>query len=166
VKILDFGLARRLTLEGIDAKTTIAITEPGVVIGTIAYMSPEQARGIPASPTSDIFSLGCVVFEMLVGRRAFDRATAADTIAAIPTDAAPRVHVSDPQAPAELGQIVADCLEKQSADRWQSARDLAFNLRGLESRSVAVAVAGPPAAIDSLAVMPFINARAIRIPNI
>ena len=75
VKILDFGLARRLTLEDMDDKTAIAITEPGVVMGTMAYMSPEQARGIPASPTSDIFSLGCVVFEMLVGRRAFDRAT-------------------------------------------------------------------------------------------
>ena len=158
VKILDFGLARRLALEDMDDKTAIAITEPGVVMGTTAYMSPEQARGIPASATSDIFSLGCVVFEMLMGRRAFDRATAADTIAAILTEAAPRVHVSDPQAPAELGQIVAQCLEKQPDDRFQSARDLAFNLRGLGSRPVAVAVAGPPDAIDSLAVMPFVNA--------
>ena len=158
VKILDFGLARRLALEDMDDNTAIAITEPGVVMGTMAYMSPEQARGIPARPTSDIFSLGCVVFEMLMGRRAFDRATAAETIAAILTDAAPRVHVSDPQAPAELGQIVAHCLEKQPDDRFQSARDLAFNLRGLGSRPVAVAVAGPPDAIDSLAVMPFVNA--------
>ena len=68
------------------------------------------------------------------------------------------MHVSDPQAPAELGQIVAHCLEKQPDDRFQSARDLAFNLRGLESRPVAVAVAGSPDAIDSLAVMPFVNA--------
>ena len=104
VKILDFGLARRLARDDMDDKTAIAITEPGVVMGTMAYMSPEQARGIPANPTSDIFSLGCVVFEMLMGRRAFDRATAADTVAAILTDAAPPVHVPDPQAPAELGQ--------------------------------------------------------------
>jgi serine/threonine protein kinase/tetratricopeptide (TPR) repeat protein len=158
VKILDFGLARRLTLEDMDAQTAIAITAPGVVMGTMAYISPEQARGIPTSPTSDIFSLGCVVFEMLMGRRPFDRATAADTMAAILTDAAPHVHVSDPQAPAELGRIVAHCLEKQPADRCQSARDLAFNLRGLESRPVAVSGGGSPDAIDSLAVMPFINA--------
>ena len=158
VKILDFGLARRLALEDMDDATAIAITEPGVVMGTTAYMSPEQARGIPANPTSDIFSLGCVVFEMLMGRRAFDRATAADTIAAILTEAAPRVHVPDPQAPVELGQIVAHCLEKLPDDRFQSARDLAFNLRGLGSHPVAAVVAGAPDAIDSLAVMPFVNA--------
>ena len=158
VKILDFGLARRLTLEDMDDHTAIAITQPGVVMGTMAYMSPEQARGMPAGPTSDIFSLGCVIFEMLVGRRAFDRATAADTIAAILSDAAPRVQVSDPEAPAALGQIVAQCLEKQPADRCQSARDLVLTLRAVESRPAAVAVAGPPDAIDSLAVLPFINA--------
>ena len=158
VKLLDFGLARRLTLEDMGDNTALTITEPGVVMGTMAYMSPEQARGIPASPTSDIFSLGCVLFEMLVGRRAFDRATAADTIAAILMDAAPRVHVPDPQAPAELPRIVAQCLEKQPADRCQSARDLVSSLRSLDSRPVAVAVAEPPGAIDSLAVMPFINA--------
>jgi serine/threonine protein kinase len=153
VKLLDFGLARRAALEDIDAAVTI--TGPGVIVGTIAYLSPEQVRGIPATPASDIFSLGCVIFEMLVGRQAFDRATAAETIVAILTDAAPRVHV--PEAPAELGQIVAHCLEKQPDDRFQSARDLAFNLRGLGSRPVAVTAAEPPETIDSLAVIPFVN---------
>ena len=158
VKILDFGLARRLTLEDMDENTALAITAPGVVMGTMAYMSPEQARGISASPTSDIFSLGCVIVEMLVGRPAFNRATAADTIAAILMEAPPPVHVPDPHAPADLEQIVTQCLEKQPADRWQSARELAFKLRGLESRPVAAAAIGPPDAIDSLAVLPFINA--------
>jgi serine/threonine protein kinase/tetratricopeptide (TPR) repeat protein len=158
VKILDFGLALRLPLEDRDDNTGTMITIPGVVMGTMAYMSPEQARGIPARPTSDIFSLGCVVFEMLLGRPAFNRATAAETIVAILTDVAPRVHISDPQVPAELGQIVAHCLEKQPDDRFQSARDLAFNLRRLGPRPVPITVDLPADAIESLAVLPFVNA--------
>jgi len=158
VKILDFGLARRLPIENSDDEIAVTITTPGVVMGTMAYMSPEQARGLPASPTSDVFSLGCVLFEMLVGWRAFDRPTTADTMAAILMDSAPPVHVPDPEAPAELARIVAQCLEKQLTDRCQSAGALASSLRSLDLRPVAVAVAGPPGVIDSLAVMPFVNA--------
>jgi pentatricopeptide repeat protein len=154
VKILDFGLARWTPARDSAESSAQTITEPGMVLGTFAYMSPEQARGLPVGPPSDIFSLGCVLFEMLAGRAAFARPTSAETIAALLHEE-PRVASSSRQIPAALDRVVAHCLEKRPQDRFQSARDLAFSLRALTEP------AGERAdseAIDSLAVLPFVNA--------
>jgi TolB-like protein/Flp pilus assembly protein TadD len=139
VKILDFGLARTaevLSPEGeTAAPTTPAPTEPGTVMGTVGYMAPEQVRGFSADARSDIFAFGCVLYEMVSGRRAFAAATAAETMAAILRDTPARV----PQARIVPGldRILARCLEKSSDERFQSARDLAFALREMSGTSAA-----------------------------
>ena len=93
IKILDFGLAHPLPVAaaGVDDDTAGVITQPGVVMGTVAYMSPEQARGGGADPRSDLFSLGCVLYETLTGERPFDRLNTADTLAAVLREEAPRL---------------------------------------------------------------------------
>jgi len=133
VKILDFGVAKlgRTDEERIGSEVqTLSATSPGTVLGTVGYMSPEQARGLPADHRSDLFSLGAVLFEMLTGERAFKGATPADTLSAIlredPTEALPAAQ----DLPAGLRRLVRRCLEKSPEDRFQSARDLAFALEG------------------------------------
>jgi TolB-like protein len=111
-----------------------------MVLGTVGYMSPEQVRGQPADHRSDIFSLGAVLYEMLSGRRAFLRDTAAETMTAILKDHPPSLAESGRTVPPDLDRIVRHCLEKNPDQRFQSARDLAFDLR---------AVAGLPAAISA-----------------
>jgi tetratricopeptide (TPR) repeat protein len=106
-------------------------TDPGIVMGTAGYMSPEQVRGLPVDHRSDIFSLGCVLYEMVTGRRAFARATAADTMAAILTEEPPDPSSIEKVVPAPLSRAIAHCLEKQPEERFQSARDLAFELRAI-----------------------------------
>jgi serine/threonine protein kinase/tetratricopeptide (TPR) repeat protein len=128
VKILDFGLAK----QSVDARTepdvlTVADTTPGIIVGTVPYLSPEQVRAEPASAQSDIFALGAVLFEMLCARPAFAAPSAAETISAIlthdPLSAVPRDF-----APAALVAIVRHCLEKQPRQRFRSAHDVAFAL--------------------------------------
>jgi serine/threonine protein kinase/tetratricopeptide (TPR) repeat protein len=165
VKILDFGLARWMPPPGSSSSGgmgDLTVTQPGVVMGTAAYMSPEQARGGSTGVSSDIFSLGCVIYEMLAGRGAFARPTFAETIAAILTGDPPplagsNLAGSSRQIPPGLERIVAHCLEKNPQQRFQSARDLAFNLRTLETRPAAPAVLEERDTIDSLAVLPFVN---------
>jgi TolB-like protein/Flp pilus assembly protein TadD len=133
-KILDFGLARVGTPRpdpGGAATLSLGTdgTTPGAVLGTVGYMAPEQVRGEPADARSDIFSLGCVFFEMLTGRRAFKRDTAAETMTAILKDPAPEVALSSTDISSELDRVVGRCLEKSPAERFQSASDLAFSLR-------------------------------------
>ena len=141
VKILDFGLARYSGNTQIEG--TLTITQPGIVMGTVGYMSPEQVTGSPADHRSDIFSLGIMLFEMLTGRTAFDRATSVETMSAILRE--------DPlELPAHivpaLRQIVAHCLEKEPAARFQSAQDLAFQLRAaVAPASVVTTTPLPPA---------------------
>ena len=133
VKILDFGLARQAAPFGSGDETsspTLAHhTEPGTVMGTVGYMSPEQVRGEAADHRSDIFSLGCVLYEMLTGRRAFQKPTGAETMTAI-LQADPLELSSSPGAdlPPALERILRHSLEKSPAERFQSARDLAFDL--------------------------------------
>jgi Tol biopolymer transport system component len=132
VKILDFGLAK-LTSPGDLSKSLVDATGTvQAVLGTIGYMAPEQARGQPTDHRADIFSLGCVLFEMLQGQRAFIRDTPADTFSAILTDPPPEMTSSpDQPLPPALHDIVRRCLEKDPASRFQSSSDLAFALKSL-----------------------------------
>jgi len=139
VKILEFGLARDVEAAAPDethSPTVSRYTDPGAVMGTAGYMSPEQVRGEPADQRSDLFSLGCVLYEMVSGRRAFARDTAAETMTAILREEPPEVSGSDVLLPPELEQTVRRCLEKRPEARFQSASDLAYNLRTISSASV------------------------------
>jgi Tol biopolymer transport system component len=136
VKILDFGLAK-LTEPGASpaAQTNLPTvapgTEPGVVLGTLGYMSPEQVRGRAADARSDIFSFGAILYEMLSGRRAFYGDTAADTMSAILTRDPPDLSETNRKLPEGLERLVDHCLEKAPEGRFQSARDIAFDLEAL-----------------------------------
>jgi hypothetical protein len=141
VKILDFGLARmesrvRSAPSAETESYQEAQTEPGMVMGTVGYMSPEQVRGQAVDARSDIFSLGCVLHEMVAGRRTFVRDTSADTIAAILNVEPPELTDIDANVPTELSRAIHHCLEKNAASRFHSARDLAFALRSAPSQSV------------------------------
>ncbi len=140
VKILDFGLAKRVEAvapgEETSAPTVSRHTEPGTVMGTIGYMSPEQVRGLPVDHRSDIFSLGAVLYELLSGKRAFDRSTAADTMSAILKEDPPELSESGRSISPALDRIVRHCLEKDRDNRFQSARDVAFNLSEQSSQAV------------------------------
>jgi eukaryotic-like serine/threonine-protein kinase len=145
-KILDFGLAHVIRSRGIglDYETrSDPLTGSGVLLGTIAYMSPEQARQQAADARSDIFALGTVLYEMLDGRRPFAGATPADTLTAIlHSDPAP--IEADRGLPPALDRIVRRCLEKEPAERFQSARDVGFALEALsETSGAALATAAP-----------------------
>jgi hypothetical protein len=152
MKILDFGLAASGLNPDPDAPTAAApgaVTAPGTVLGTVGYMAPEQVQGARVDPRADVFALGCVLYEMVTGRKAFARPTAAETFSAILSAPAPEVAASGTNAPAELSRVVARCLEKQPGQRFQSASDLAFALRELTTAPVgtpaglATPVAGP-----------------------
>ena len=110
-------------------------TEPGVVLGTMGYMSPEQVRGKPADKRSDLFSFGTILYEMLSGQRAFRGDTAADTITAILTKEPPDISQTNKDVPPGLDRIVRHCLEKNPEERFESARDVAFDLEALSSVS-------------------------------
>ncbi len=136
VKILDFGLARQIALPAAGdthSPTAAQISQPGAVLGTVGYMAPEQLRGHPADQSSDIFSLGAVLYEALSGRRAFTGDTAIETMNAILKDDPPELSRPDRPIPAGLERIVSHCLEKKPEERFQSARDLAFGLSSLSS---------------------------------
>jgi Tol biopolymer transport system component len=146
VKILDFGLARRSSSGPAtqDSATQLRATEPGTVLGTVGYMSPEQVRGDVADHRSDIFSLGCVLFELLTGRAPFARETAAETMTAVLREDPPWQQLEDRGTPTPLEQVVRHCLEKRPAERFQSARDLAFALHALTRVSSSRGVAPAP----------------------
>ncbi len=140
VKILDFGLAKRLTpsatVEQTSAPTLTGQTQPGTVMGTVGYMSPEQVRGLPVDYRSDIFSFGAILYEMLSGRKAFSERTPGDTMAAILRDDPPELSASGRNLSPALDQIVRHCLEKDSSGRFQSASDITFALSELSGSGV------------------------------
>jgi Tol biopolymer transport system component len=143
IKILDFGLAKltpEKTTGGADTPTIALQTEPGLVLGTVGYMSPEQVRGKPADPRSDIFSLGAILYEMVSGKRAFQGDTAADTMSAILKAEPPPLTETQPNIPPGLARIVEHCLEKDTANRFQSARDVAFALEAFSGSSSTLSV--------------------------
>jgi Tol biopolymer transport system component len=140
LKILDFGLAKlmRPDAEGApltEIPTETAGTEPGVVLGTVGYMSPEQVKGKAADARSDIFSFGAILYEMLSGSRAFRGDSAADTMSAILKEDPPDLSVTNQTISAALERIVRHCLEKNPERRFHSAHDLAFDLEALSGVS-------------------------------
>ena len=155
VKILDFGLARLDPEKDPTLQSTIATdTQSGVVLGTAGYMSPEQVRGRRADPRSDIFSLGCVLYEMVTGRRAFAGETTAEILVAIskeePRD--PTDVVAD--LPEDLRMIILRSLAKDPEARFQSARDLAFALKVVGSQPARHSPPKPPEPLPRRAVKP------------
>jgi TolB-like protein/lipoprotein NlpI len=148
VKILDFGLAKRAPL-GDAAGDAGGATRAGMVVGTMGYMSPEQLRGEPVDPRSDLFSLGAVCYEMLTGRRAFSGPSAAETMVSILTAEPPDLARLAPAVPPGLERLVHDCLRKGRDERIQSAGELcvalAELLRGLDGGSAASSGPAPGA---------------------
>jgi serine/threonine protein kinase/dipeptidyl aminopeptidase/acylaminoacyl peptidase len=143
LKILDFGLAKIVPRYPEEAGTANAdeATSPGLVMGTVGYMSPEQVRGQPLDHRSDLFSFGAILFEMLSGQRAFRGASAADTMAAILKEDPPDFAELNQNISPALERVVRRCLEKNPEQRFQSARDLAFHLDSLSTSSPAFAPA-------------------------
>ncbi len=139
-KILDFGLARVPTHHPespSDAVTETHLTQPGTVMGTPGYMSPEQLRGASVDARSDVFSLGCVLYEMLTARRTFVGATKPDIAAAVLNDTPPGLSSLGIQAPQTLQRIIDRCLQKDPALRFESARELAAALTAVEAGAAA-----------------------------
>jgi tRNA A-37 threonylcarbamoyl transferase component Bud32 len=150
VKVLDFGLARAVATGMAAAETrtatapaAVAGTGPGVVLGTVGYMAPEQVRGQAADHRADIFAFGAVLFEMLSGERAFTGGSAIETMSAILNVDPLERREAVMGLPPNLEALVRHCLEKQPEERFESARDLAFQLQALASGSTAFA---PPVA--------------------
>ncbi len=139
VKILDFGLAKLIRPEASDlpgeAPTMPSQTDPGMVMGTMGYMSPEQVRGLVTDHRTDIFTLGGILYEMLSGRPAFQGDTPADTASAILREEPPELSEATRNLPPGVEHIIRHCLEKNPAERFQSARDLAFDLERLSGTS-------------------------------
>jgi serine/threonine protein kinase/Tol biopolymer transport system component len=132
VKILDFGLAKLTQAEGSGRASSLpTATEPGVVMGTLGYMSPEQIKTEPADARSDIFALGVILYEMLSGQRPFKGDSAGETMAAILKEDPPELSVTNRNISPGLERLVRHCLEKNPERRFQSARDLAFDLETL-----------------------------------
>ncbi len=151
LKILDFGLAKQLPGIGQGSDSylpTAAIqadhhTEKGMILGTLGYMSPEQVRGEAADARADLFSFGVVLFEMLTGKRAFARATASDTMAAILRDDPPELEGNSRPIPLVLRRIIDHCLEKAPERRFRDAHDVAFALENLSSSETAAPISAP-----------------------
>jgi serine/threonine-protein kinase len=134
IKVLDFGLARIVRDKvpvPTQADTATLLTEPGVIVGTVPYMSPEQVKGEALDARSDIFSFGACLFEMMSGKQPFVAENAAATLSAILTKEPPPL-TRYVEVPAEVQRIVRKCLEKDKENRYQSAQELAIDLKSLK----------------------------------
>ena len=153
IKILDFGLAKLKPTGGQGPHSVLTVgkdgTEPGMVMGTAGYMAPEQVRGNAADHRADIFAFGTILYEMLTGRRAFHKTTAADTMSAILNEEPPTVSQIAPNIPPALQRTIHRCLEKPAEQRFQSASDLAFALEALSDST----------ASPSMSVLPKIDTK-------
>jgi Tol biopolymer transport system component/tRNA A-37 threonylcarbamoyl transferase component Bud32 len=148
VKLLDFGLAKLHAAEPrAISETTLTqpLTGEGAVLGTPQYMAPEQVEGKPADARTDIFAFGCVLYEMLTGRRAFEGKSPASVAAAILAGEPRRIHELQPMTSPALERVVKTCLAKDPDDRWQSARDLKHVLQGVQESTGAPAAGRPHA---------------------
>src|SRR5215475_5762784 len=154
LKILDFGLAKLTQVDGSQAQTDIPTrrvnTDPGVVMGTVGYMSPEQLKGRAVDQRSDIFAFGAILYEMLSGRRAFHGESAAETMSAILKEDPPELSQTNQNVSPALERLVNRCLEESPESRFHSASDLAFALDALSGSSssfdktISVGTAGFP----------------------
>jgi Tol biopolymer transport system component len=147
-KILDFGLAKltyRKLAQAASVPTVSQGTDPGVVMGTVGYMAPEQVGGKPADHRADIFAFGAILYEALTGTRAFKKPTAAETMSAILNEEPPPASQIVAGVPPALQKVVHRCLEKDPAQRFQSASDLAFALESLSDFGAPSSVLAPPA---------------------
>ncbi|HSC29606.1 MAG TPA: protein kinase [Vicinamibacterales bacterium] len=152
VKILDFGLARTTGDGGSGASATqAALTDPGTVLGTVGYMAPEQVRGADVDGRADLFALGVVLHEMLTGTPPFRRETSAETLTAILREDPPELTRTGTDVPPGLERIVRHCMEKNPAERFQTARDVVFALEALSGSGSAPARAGEEAAAPATA---------------
>ena len=143
IKILDFGLAKLIRLQTDsdgNAPTLTRGTDPGMVMGTAGYMSPEQVRGQAVDHRTDIFAFGAILYEMVTGRRAFQRSTSAETMTAILNDDPPAISQTGGSVPPALQRVVNRCLEKNPEQRFHSASDLAFALEALSDSGGAPAL--------------------------
>ena len=136
VKILDFGLAKLTQPKESVTNLSPTLTLPGVAMGTVGYMAPEQVRGLATDQRSDIFAFGAILCEMVMGKPTFQRNTSADTMSAILNEEPPRISELAPDTPVALQRVVHRCLEKNAEQRFQSASDLAFALEALSDPSV------------------------------
>src|SRR5438132_4655076 len=161
VKILDFGLAK-LTQPDFGASDATGLataspgTEPGVVLGTVGYMSPEQVRGAPVDHRSDVFSFGAILYEMLTGARAFRSDSAIEPMSAILKEEPAELSEAGRNVSPGLERIVRHCLEKNPALRFQSARDLAFDLESLSEISSTATRALPARPARRRALLPIL----------
>jgi len=147
VKILDFGLAKLVrtgfeSSRGAELATMPRATKAGTILGTVGYMSPEQASGEPADFRSDQFSLGSILYEMATGRRAFDRPTDAQTLSAIIEAEPPSLPEAAPRIPTDVAWVIERCLAKDPEDRYGSTRDLARDLAALRDRASGISASG------------------------
>ncbi|MEO6260372.1 MAG: serine/threonine-protein kinase, partial [Thermoanaerobaculia bacterium] len=135
-KILDFGLARNSGLENDDdpagAAVVDTITRPGAMMGTVGYMSPEQVRGLPLDQRSDIFSFGCILYEVLTLRRPFQGSSQVDTLHKTVYEPPPQIGDVDPPVPDALRRVALKCLAKDPEARYQSAKEIAIDLREIK----------------------------------
>lgn len=163
VKVLDFGLARREpahAVEPLPGPADTVRTTPGLVLGTIGYMSPEQVRGEVADQRADIFAFGTILYELVTGERAFRRHSAVDTLASILRDTPPHLARGDRTMPPDLQAVAARCLEKSPERRFSSALELGDALQVTEARGAPPPVAYPPRREEpapSIAILPFRN---------
>jgi TolB-like protein len=162
LKILDFGLVKRVdtvpSSRDVSVATVSGHTEPGTILGTAGYMSPEQVKGLPVDHRSDIFSFGTILYELLAGKKAFKRDTNAETMAAIMRDEPPELSGSGRTISPALEGIVRHCLEKDRDHRFQSAGDIAFSLAEQSSPTPTTGLQEVAAPVDEgfrVAVLPF-----------
>src|SRR5438132_753872 len=161
VKILDFGIAKLTSAsDGVPSQTEVPTrkvnTDPGTVMGTMGYMSPEQLKGQSADHRSDIFSFGAILYEMLSGKRAFRGDSMAETMSAILREDPPDLSETNKTVSPALERVVRHCLEKNPAERFHSARDLAFAIESLSGSAVS---SGQTTSIEAGTATPHKTAR-------
>ncbi len=144
VKILDFGLAKVVPPSDSSGQAAVTLTMPGVAMGTVGYMSPEQVRGLATDNRTDIFAFGAILYEMVMGRLTFGRPTSADTMSAILNEEPTPISELAPETPVGLQRVVLRCLEKNPEQRFQSASDLAFALEALTDSGITAPTGAHP----------------------